>query len=391
MALPGSAESKFGVDEIRWSEICWKPGLMHLREVSAMLDSTSRGSRRGAGEGDSSQLSRGHNSRLTFFSFVEQVFETDIFVLLSLSHKGTIAGRHGGLTFSHWMECWDLTLAQTAHTAIFSMSTGRMVGLPGEAYAGYAPAERPLWPSGRHAGFKRKEKVDANAELGHFMGRIKAFNAEKGFGFIVSEELASLGYLEDVFLLAKDAPQRPTCEAGPGPGQVVAFRTPGAASWILGSFLDPPSHKRLIPKDCFGSWAMHTHNTLRYDGEALGLETVQQWIEDKSLKKRCEQIELVSKKVKSEVTQLLSVFIFQCRHLHTLVLANNPIGDDGAESLACYMQIRKQDAACAVRFLDLSGTRLTADSVGHVASAFMGQWDANGEPCLAALQASCPW
>ena len=93
--------------------------------------------------------------------------------------------------------------------------------------------------------------------------RIKAFNAEKGFGFIVSEasaaflmwlagclvlsgcpllcfrcrerslvgslqqeglyrhlatlclnsqELASLGYLEDVFLLAKDAP-RPTCEA----------------------------------------------------------------------------------------------------------------------------------------------------------------------------------
>ncbi|CAE7808230.1 VCX1, partial [Symbiodinium necroappetens] len=37
------------------------------------------------------------------------------------------------------------------------------------------------------------------------------------------------------------------------------------------------------------------------------------------------------------------------------------------------------DAACAVRFLDLSGTRLTADSVGHVASAFMGQWDANGE------------
>eukprot|EP00439_Symbiodinium_sp_Y106_P002524 s6791_g1.t1 len=132
----------------------------------------------------------------------------------------------------------------------------------------------------------------------------------------------------------------------------------------------------LIPKDCFGWWAMHTHNTLRYDGEALGLETVQKWIEDKSLKKRCEQIELVSKKVKSEVTQLLSVFIFQCRHLHTLVLANNPIGDDGAESLACYLQIRKQDAACAVRFLDLSGTRLTADSVGHVASAFMGQWDA---------------
>ena len=59
-----------------------------------------------------------------------------------------------------------------------------------------------------------------------------------------SQELASLGYLEDVFLLAKDAPQRPTCEAGPGvwgglgklrsalrsaqagpgPGQVVAFR-----------------------------------------------------------------------------------------------------------------------------------------------------------------------
>lgn len=140
---------------------------------------------------------------------------------------------------------------------------------------------------------------------------------------------------------------------------------------------------------------MHTHNTLRYDGEALGLETVQKWIEDKSLKKRCEQIELVSKKVKSEVTQLLSVFIFQCRHLHTLVLANNPIGDDGAESLACYLQIRKQDAACAVRFLDLSGTRLTADSVGHVASAFMGQWDAGEEhvieqhSCRSASSGAC--
>ncbi|CAE7237464.1 unnamed protein product [Symbiodinium sp. CCMP2456] len=125
----------------------------------------------------------------------------------------------------------DGVLAQTAHSAIFcghgealwaaSMSAGRMVGLPGEAYAGGLCGHR----GDTMVSSAKRKWQDAVAELGHFMGRIKAFNAEKGFGFIVSEELASLGYLEDVFLLAKDA-QRPTCEAGPGPGpgQVVAFR-----------------------------------------------------------------------------------------------------------------------------------------------------------------------
>ncbi|CAE7566332.1 Nlrp12 [Symbiodinium natans] len=120
-------------------------------------------------------------------------------------------------------------------------------------------------------------------------------------------------------------------------------------------------------------------HTLKYEEEAVGLETVQKWIEDKHLRQRCEQIELVSKKVKPEVAQLLSVFVFQCRHLHTLILSNNALGDDGAVSLASYMEIRMQDGACPVKLLDLSGTHITAGSVGHVAKAFLGQWDARGD------------
>lgn len=176
-------------------------------------------------------------STKTGFGFIAspellEVFETDIFVhskqmrpYAAVLAPGTPVTFAVALGKENKPQAFDVqpldgVLAQTAHTAIFSMSTGRMVGLPGEAYAGglCGPRGDTLVSSA-----KRKWQ-DANAELGHFMGRIKAFNAEKGFGFIVSEELASLGYLEDVFLLAKDAPQRPTCEAGPGPGQVVAFR-----------------------------------------------------------------------------------------------------------------------------------------------------------------------
>eukprot|EP00439_Symbiodinium_sp_Y106_P015097 s6791_g2.t1 len=182
-------------------------------------------------------------STKTGFGFIAspellEVFATDVFVhsnqmrpyaaVLAPGTPVTFAVALGKEMHENKPQAFDVqpldgVLAQTAHTAIFSghgeafwasMSAGRMVGV-GDVYPG-----GPCGPRGNTLVSSAKRKwQDADAELGHFMGRIKAFNAEKGFGFIVSEELASLGYLEDVFLLAKDAP-RPTCEAG----HVVAFK-----------------------------------------------------------------------------------------------------------------------------------------------------------------------
>jgi len=71
---------------------------------------------------------------------------------------------------------------------------------------------------GGGGGVKRKME-DPDCELGRFRGRIKSFNAEKGFGFIVCEDLQKNGYTQDVFLHSH---QVAGCQAGQ-PVQFTAF------------------------------------------------------------------------------------------------------------------------------------------------------------------------
>ncbi|CAE8716895.1 unnamed protein product [Polarella glacialis] len=71
--------------------------------------------------------------------------------------------------------------------------------------------------AGNGFGLSKKRKLeDPLAELGRFAGRIKSLNAEKGFGFVICEDLQQQGFAGDVFVGGQQA-------LGFEAGQMISF------------------------------------------------------------------------------------------------------------------------------------------------------------------------
>lgn len=70
----------------------------------------------------------------------------------------------------------------------------------GKAAGGYQQAAWPSTPSIKRKWEGEDFKVDKDKELGSFVGFIKSFNHNTGYGFIACEDLQAMGYKNDVFL-----------------------------------------------------------------------------------------------------------------------------------------------------------------------------------------------
>ncbi|CAJ1333116.1 unnamed protein product [Effrenium voratum] len=172
----------------------------------------------------------------------------------------------------------------------------------------------------------------------------------KGFGFLLSEELQALGYVQDIFLGQMHAPQN--CQAG----LAVSFT----------AFLNE-----------------------RNQPQAKDLADVENWQFDAELQRRVSHIELPSKQIDADTAALIAAVLHKFSRLHTLNLSKNDIRDEGARVLAVHMRCMPE-LRQAIRHLDLSGNAITAAGACEIAREFLQRQgeDLNAADCAPILDLS---